>query len=646
MQSILFFKYQRILPTFQRLLWIISSWINPLNTYQRKIDTVLADRKKTEYYYQLLSKGRSSSQLIAHFKNLVEDKTISNRVRASVNAILGFVYNRNINVNGYSHQRDKQKAKYYFAKAQHYRGDSHLPFRKIKKIVNCIRLGGENVQAFEWLNAQANTSSGTLLHSYANKILAHIYKTGIKKNNLTIYENQPRAQFYRKNAKLGYQQFQREMSLLTQKLSGFRLLKNIAFSLIKKIADMGNRFAQYKYAKYIEDKKLPKQNYMLYYHLAAAKNDKLPFSFRQNGDVAARKRVLQLAEPKEITSNPQLSDYRFSLALHCKDEYSQLCIKQILAEAEQGNMEAKIQVGLYQLNKRPPDIQAAELMFKNINTAKLNTDYQSILFQKFCAKLAHYYEDLFLKDPTSLQINLSEMGQAHLKKAVFYLQHLSLYSKNQDELQFKIAHYQKFFLKKEKEAISTFQKLALQGDSYSAFLTIFFGFKQFWLENCKQLNQNKITIITQYERVNLNFFDQFKALPLREMAKCPLVLCNKLLEKIHCYKNERAEKTLNKILNLLESDPNKFAPKQSSSLFFSSKKYSGNEAIRIVALLQVMSGFLTAIENHYHESSSKAYFEIMIKVYFNFMETRLQSILDSQNSAINTTEIHQSFKKV
>lgn len=551
----------------------LTHFFNPLSHYESELDTILAPRNQVETLYKMIVKGRNSSDLISAFEEMaVKHKTAEKRGKA--NLLLSTLYKDGIVGSDFSLQKNSQKADLHWQLAVKELGPNPVLSEASKQFIECIKLGGEPQYAFKKLVSLSEENSDSSQKTWSSKVLSYLFRMGFKSKDFTVEPNADLAKKYRDQSHKALLGVQEKLNSLIQRASLTWFRKNRAFGFIKKIADIGHKEAKFHYAEHLRSKKQTSEVYESYYRNAAEETEETPFDFESKGNIEAQKYLVTVSATKNPGDDKRTSHYRLQIALESKDKLSKQCVRELLKKADEGVIISILHAALYYYQKNSIS-DCENYLSKASKKDIVMSDDEKKLFEELCFKLAEKYEGLFITLPASFTSELDETAKLYIGKIILYFQQIPTTSTKYQEAQYRIAHFQKYFLKDEIHAMGTFQKLSTRGDSASAYSAVMLDFKAYWKRFCRQLSKEDRIFIARYRSELKNkaepepFFDQIKSQtdssPTYTTSK---ELLEELLKEIATYNQERsaASKSIISGVNNLQTawQLSKNAPLQNS----------------------------------------------------------------------------------
>lgn len=634
---------------------IIRDLFDPLRRYNSELTHLLAAEEECRRLFVTLKNGKSAQELLNYFETMAVDEKRTADQRGKANLLLSLLYTTNIRIKCFTLLHDEAKAKSYREKAEQLLGNKNCVITtNIQRNIHAILLGGESQYALYKLTEYATTKEGGHLATFANKVLSYVYRKGLTKENFSIIPDQSIAKGYQQKAIVGLKQFEKELTSLVKKIAGSWFFKDNALMLLNRAVTTGNKQVEYQYARELEKTGGPAKTVLFYYSRAAQSTKETPLTFKTEGHLAANRRLFQTFESGDLEvkkDRGKSSHYRFKMALTDSTSIQNNHAKEIISQANKGDLVSRLQAGLYYLTGDFPDLDQAEVIFNEIlpSLPRKISIYESQLFEKFCLKLGGKFEELFLATPSSYNFKLDAQAAEYLSKAVYYLGCLPKTSKKYDEIQFRIAHYQNYFQQDRNQASITFRKLSEKGDIDCAYKSIECGFKEYWQSHQKSLSPEELKIIIAYEGQNKSFFDTVTTnahtkLVSKNVSAIILDLVRELKDYGQAYSTfiYKLEQLIEKVEEENKQPPVKSLSQEAKKLFASISHFDpelrnkfeslwrapvSSDLTRNQTMLQAFLNFLVLIKNKRGQQDSIGYIAIIEKVYINYVTDSLDTIL-------------------
>jgi hypothetical protein len=660
-------RFKKWFATFSisSLIKSVLNWFEPIDCYEEELNSLLSPREQCYQLYKQLLEGRKSEELIASIKQMAADEKISVEQRGKANLLLSAVYSEDIQSDCFNSTKDLEAAAFYGENARKLLGNEVQITNSMEVYLECIRCGGESQYALNKLK-QYTQAEHHHLAGWAHKILSYVYLKGISSENLLIIPDQNLAEQYREKARLLLSDFETSIERLATKLMHSRIFKDRANKLLQRISFLNYPQLKFKYGQFLETQHVDSEKFLPHYLQAAKSLKESPLNFAAPASPKARERLVEYFDQNKANGEYEnkIKHLKLKLAVN-NDELNDKYARAIISNANTDFL-GKLQAGIYYLSKESSQSsQIAETFFKGAVAAIPThmTDYELTLFEKFCIKLASYYEQLFLAQPSTVTFVLDDVAKDYLEKAIYYYNFLPKYSKKYDEIHYRIANYQFYFLNDTKRASATFLKLCTQGNVDAAYHSILCGFKDYW--DSLQTADNKQQSIKEYERTHLSFFNVLKEIDHNQNLSDDLLTLLKtfLTELESHYKsllsvNPSLEDAIKRIAKLIKNVEENIAtdfvgksqsqfsmnvvkaadfvtPKKTpSSMFFSSNesydKFFKVQKIIMVGILNV----LKVIIKQQEQNQFCNYFRAIKDEYFNYLITVCNELFPVNQVAI------------
>jgi len=519
---------------FSALKATIIKWFNPLVHSTKEINEWVAARKNADQLYHLLIQGKTSHELFTIITRLATSTRISPETSAKAHLLLSLLYQKDIDVPGFKLVKENAKASFHRQRAVDFYGPN-LPFiESVERYLSSIELGGESHFAWQTLTKQAQDNSNTLRNLWAHKLLSYVYRNGVDSSHLHVIPDVERAAFHHRKSFKRFVVLEEKFNQLIVKLKRFWLNRDKAFELIKKLADCNHKNACYEYANQLQGKK-HEAEFLHYLKIAADNQKESHLEFKKKGILHAKNQLDALLPKRKVPHAKVLNCYE----VFSKNQTKEL--DEILPLAEEENLSSLLQAVFICIERN--DICNAEKYFSK--SAKIAVELvahdQQEKFEALCLKLADYYENEFIADASTYKFTLNEFTHSLVKKIIYYLESIPPDSKHYAEAQFRIAHYQKYFLNNKKEASLRFQQLSRQNDPDCAKLALTTGFALFWSSWTEYLPEHEKAVVQQYEKENKYplMHNESRARTKSSLQETSISLIKKVVDEIQAYNDKQ-----------------------------------------------------------------------------------------------------------
>lgn len=519
--------------------------INPVNRYHFELNTLLAPRNEASQLYDLLNSGRSAAQLFTAFENMAESTKIPQEQSARAALLLGVLYRENISVPGFTLKKNVAKEAFYTEKAVKILGANATFSDNAKKYLACIMLGGEPQYAYQTLLLQAETGKNFALRAWSSKVLSYIYDSGCEQPNFKLPVNSNLAEKYRQKAVPGIRLFDLQLNKLTDKLIKTWFDRPRAFELVKEITTTQNEYAQYEYAKLLENKHANPDEFLTYYKNLAQKKPATALTFKTKGYMPAKKYLINAIDIEKFGAKDQeaeklASHYRFDITM--ADKRNSLQNKaRLIDNAKQGGRIANLQAALYGLKTQLMTIKQIESFYaKALRSREPLDENEQKMQEKICDALLKHYEDLFIQTPASFNFQIDDEARKYLDKIIFYLRQVPASSAKYEMAQYQMAHYQQFFLKQHQQAMASYNRVAESSKNNFESGIVYFGFRNFWETYKQQLSKDDCAKINKYENNKKPFYEQMHEFESKKVkSKNLFQLADELVSQIEVFLKEK-----------------------------------------------------------------------------------------------------------